>query len=407
MKDLVNIKNNIKPLIVSLICLVIIGGTYFLGYTVGHQNIVFEQGYKPTIVSTELRKPREVDFSLFWDTWEMVNQKFAGKVDNQKMVFDAINGALSSLDDPFTMFLPPEEAKRFNDDLAGNFEGIGAQIENKDGLLTVVAPLDSSPAALAGVKAKDIIFKIDDLETKDLSVDEAVSKIRGKKGTIVTLSIYREEVKDPLEIKVSRDKIIIKSVKSELKADNIAYIKMNMFGSDTKDLMISAIEELLAKKPKGLVLDLRNNPGGFLDSAVDVTSLFTNERGAIVKEEDKNGQLVELKATLPAKLVDLPMVILVNGGSASASEILAGALQDFGRAKLVGEKTFGKGSVQEIEELKGGAAVRITVAKWLTPKGRQINKVGIAPDIEVALTDEDVKNDKDPQYERAVQELNK
>jgi carboxyl-terminal processing protease len=401
------VKQNFKPLLVGLISIALVGGTYLLGYTVGHHNLVFENGINPKITNTELHKPTNIDFSLFWDAWNKVNDKFAGKIDNEKMVYDAINGALSSLDDPFTLFLPPDEAKRFNDDLSGSFDGIGAEIEKKDGLITVVAPLDESPALKAGVKAKDVILKIDDKETKDMSVDEAVNNIRGKKGSIVTLSIFREGEKEPLELKVARDTIIVKSVKWEIRDGNIGYIKMNMFGADTKDLLIQALDEMNAKKPKGLVLDLRNNPGGFLETAIDTTSLLTKERGAIVKEQDKAGNIIEEKATLATKFGDTPMVILVNGGSASASEIMAGALQDYGRAKLIGEKTFGKGSVQEIEPLKGGAAIRITIAKWLTPKDRQINKIGINPDIEVKLSDDDTKNNKDPQYDKAVEELNK
>lgn len=396
-----------RPIIKLLIVTLVVLGSYFYGYTVGHHNLVFEKNLTPKIINTELRKPRQVDFSLFWEAWAIVNQKFAGTVDNQKMVYDAINGALTSLDDPYTLFLPPDQAKRFNEDLQGSFEGIGAEIEKRDNAITVVAPLEGSPAEKAGLKAKDIVLKIDAADTKDMGLEEAIGKIRGKKDSIVKLTVFREGTDHALELTITRGTIIVKSVKTAIKEGNIGYIKLNQFGADTKDLMNQAVDEMLAKKPKALIVDVRNNPGGFLDTAVDVSSLFLKDRGAIVKEQNKDGQVTELKATLNAKLTDLPMIVLVNGGSASASEIFAGALQDYGRAKLIGEKTFGKGSVQELEDVKGGGAVRVTIAKWLTPKDRQINKLGIAPDIEVKLTDDDAKNNRDPQYDRAVQELNK
>lgn len=395
-----------KPFVVGLVSLALVTGTYLFGYSVGHQNLQFEKGYKPTITSLDLGKPNDIDFSLFWDVWERVNDKYAGKVDNQQMVYDAINGALRSLDDPYTLFLPPEEAKRFNEDLKGSFDGIGAEIERRDGNLTVVAPLESSPAEKAGIQAKDIIVKIDGMETENMSLDEAIDKIRGEKGSKVTLTVARQGAGDLIEIPINRDTIVVKSVKWEIKNDNIGYIKVSQFGEDTEVLINEAIDEMLTKKPKGLIVDVRNNPGGFLDAAVDITSLFTSERGAIVKEENKDGRIVELKATSNPKLVGTPMVILVNGGSASASEIFAGALQDFGRAKLVGEKTFGKGSVQELESVKGGGALRVTIAKWLTPKGRQINKEGINPDVEIKPSEEDIKNKKDPQLDKAIELLN-
>ncbi len=396
-----------KPLIVGLISLLLVSGAYFMGYTVGHKNLVFEKGYRPTIANSELHKPKNIDFSLFWDVWKKVNDKYAGQVDNQKMVYGAINGALQSLDDPYTLFLPPDEAKRFNEDLSGSFDGIGAEIESRSGFITVVAPLEGTPAAKAGLKAKDIITKIDGQETANMSLNEAIGKIRGPKDSTVTLVVAREGAKEPITIVIKRGTITVSSVKWQIKEGNIGYIKISQFGRDTTSLVNEAVDEMVAKKPKALIVDVRNNPGGFLDSAVDVTSLFIKDRGAVVKEKNKEGAVTELKATSPAKLTDIPMVVLVNGGSASASEIFSGALQDYGRAKLIGEKTFGKGSVQELNDTSGGGAVRITVAKWLTPKDRQINKLGINPDIEVKLTDDDTKNSKDPQYDRAVQELTK
>ncbi len=395
-----------KPLLVGLASLVLVTGTYFLGYLVGHQNLKFAQGYKPLLVSKELGKPKDIDFSLFWSAWAKVTTDFAGKIDNQKMIYGAINGAIASLGDPFSYFLPPEDAKRFNEDLQGNFEGVGAEIQQVSGLITVVAPLDGSPAEKAGLRAQDIILTIDGTETTGMSVDEAVNKIRGAKGTVVKLTVLRSGAKAPIEVAITRDTIVIKSVTWKIRDGNLGYIKINEFGDDTLNLVNQAVDEMVTKKPRALVLDLRNNPGGYLTTAVDTSSLFLKDRGVVVREEDRDGHMSEEKTTLAAKLPDIPMVVLVNGGSASASEIVAGALQDYGRAKLIGDKTFGKGSVQEVDPVgKAGAAIRITVAKWLTPKGRQINKLGITPDISVALSDDDVKDDKDPQYDRAVVEL--
>lgn len=400
-----NISKHSRLLLNVLSGLIIAGALYFVGYTVGHQNLVFEKGFKPTVANTELGKPKNVDFALFWEVWNKVRGQFAGQIKGQEMVYDAINGALSSLDDPYTLFLPPDEAKRFNDDLKGSFDGIGAEIEKRNGNLTIVSPLEDSPAQQAGLRGQDIIVKIDDTETFDLSLDSAIDKIRGKKGTQVLLTIAREGTRKPLELRVTRDTIVVKSVKWEVKDDGIGYLKLNIFGEDTVKLTQEALASLKEKKIKGLVVDVRNNPGGLLDVSVDVSSLFLNERGAIVKEEDKDGKISDLPATLEPQFADKPLVILANGGSASASEIFAGALQDYDRAKLIGEKTFGKGSVQVLEKVSGGAAVRITIAKWLTPKNRQINKLGISPDIEVLMSDEDLKEKRDPQLDKALETL--
>lgn len=391
----------------GLVALLMVAGSFLIGYGFGNKNLVLSQNYQPKIVKTEIGKPKDVDFSLFWKTWERVNEKYAGDIDNQQMLYDAISGALYSLKDPYTLFLPPDEAKRFDEDLKGSFDGIGAEIEKRDGSLTIVAPLEGSPAETAGLLAKDVILEIDGQEAIDMGLEEAIDKIRGKKGTVVKLIVYRAEATAPLEINITRDTIVVKPVKWERKANDIGYIKLNMFGEETVKLTEQAIAELTRQPLKGMIIDLRNNPGGFLESSVDIASLFLKERGAIVKEKNKKGQVSTIDATLPAVLTDIPLIVLVNGGSASASEIMAGALQDYGRAKLVGEKTFGKGSVQELERLKDGSALRVTIAKWLTPKDRQINDEGILPDIEVVPSDEQVKNKQDIQLERALAELTK
>ncbi len=396
-----------KPLMVGLVSLALVAGTYLFGYSVGHQNLAFEKGYQPKIINTNLGKPKDISFDLFWEVWSEIQSKFAGKIDTKQMVYGAINGALRSLDDPYTLYMPPDEAKRFNQDLSGHFDGIGAEIQEKDDSIVVVAPLEDSPAAKAGLRPLDIIHKIDGTDTTNMTVSSAVDKIRGMKGTVVLLTIVREGATAPLEIPVTRDTIVVKSVKWEIKDENIGYIKISQFGEDTKGLVGKALDEMLVKQPKGLIVDVRNNPGGFLDTAVDVSSLFLKERGTIVKDIDKVGHVGEYKATSNAKYTETPMIILANSGSASASEIFTGALQDYGRATFIGEKTYGKGSVQELESVSGGGAVRITIAEWLTPKGRHINKLGLKPDIEVKLSEDDYKSKRDPQLERAIKELSK
>lgn len=399
--------DSLKPLVVGLLSIALVGGAYIFGYSVGHENLTFDKGYVPKIVNTNFGKPKDVEFDLFWEVWDKVRAKYAGKIDNKKMVYDAINGALRSLDDPYTLFMPPDEAKRFNEDLSGHFDGIGAEIESRDGAITVVAPLEDSPAEKAGLRPQDVILKIDNTETTNMTVNDAVDKIRGTKGTAVKLTLYREGATGPIDVSITRDNIVVKSVKVEMKEGNIGYIKVSQFGADTKELMNKALDELLVKKPKGVIIDVRNNPGGFLDTAVDVTSLFLKERGAIVKDVDKAGKKTSYNATSTPKFTDTPLVVLANSGSASASEIFTGALQDYGRAKFIGVKTFGKGSVQQLEPVSGSGAVRITIAEWLTPKDRHINKHGLEPDIEVKMTEDDFKNKRDPQLDRAMQELNK
>ncbi|OGD57110.1 hypothetical protein A2V71_01595 [Candidatus Berkelbacteria bacterium RBG_13_40_8] len=376
---------------------------YFLGYLVGHKNLIFEQHYKPVIANKELMKPRSVDFGIFWEAWDKVMENYVGSPDPQKMVYGAVAGMVEALGDPYSAFMEPGATKTFLEDLSGEISGIGAEIDLRDGKLLIISPLADSPAEKAGLKPQDQILKINDEVTDNMTLEEAISKIRGKAGSKVTLTIMRSDWKEPQQIEITREKIQIKSVKWEMKPDNIAYIQINQFGDDTTDLMKQAVQEINAKNPRAIILDLRSNPGGYLDSAIDVGSLFIPKGSVVVKEKDKNGQINEEKTTLDPILEKYKIIVLINGGSASASEIVAGALRDAGRATLVGEKTFGKGSVQNLEELSGGATLRITTAEWLTPKGRAIDETGLAPDIEVGLSEEDIQADRDPQLDKALE----
>jgi len=378
---------------------------YFLGYLVGHENLIFEKHYKPVIANKELVKPRSVDFGIFWNAWDKVTEKYVGTIDYQQMVYGAIKGMVDSLGDPYSSFMKPNETQNFMQDLSGKVSGIGAEIDLVDNKLLIVSPIAGSPAEKAGLKPQDQILKINDESTDNMALDVAVSKIRGKAGTKVNLTINRTGFSQPQVLEITREEITIKSVNWEMKPNNIAYIKISQFGDDTVPLMQQAAKDINDKHPKAIILDLRGNPGGYLDGAVDVASLFMPS-GVVVKEKDKNGNITENKTTLDPILKDYKVIVLVNGGSASASEIVAGALQDAGKATLVGEKTFGKGSVQELENLPGGATLRITIAKWLTPKGRTIDKVGLEPDIQVGLSEDDAKANRDPQLDKALELAN-
>lgn len=395
----------LKKFLTYLSIIILIFGAYLFGNLTGRQALEFKKGYIPVIKNKELRAPSDIDFALFWDVWNKIEEKYAGpaKVDRQKMFYGAISGMVSGLGDPYTVFLDPDQSKKFLEDVKGEFDGVGLELTLKNGKLTVVSPLEDSPAKRAGIMANDVIEKIDGKEAARLSLDEAVNAIRGQKGTEVVLVITRDG--KSLEFKLKRESIKIKSVKYEMKGD-IAYLKVSQFIQETSSASQKAASEILTKKPKGIILDLRNNPGGYLDSAVDLASLFI-KNGVIVYEEEKGGKKEEIKAKGNAKLADLPLVVLVNGGSASGSEIVAGAIADHKRGILIGEKTFGKGTVQSFEELKDGSTLRITVAKWLTPNGRAIHEQGLNPDIEVKMTEEDINAGRDPQLERAFKELSK
>lgn len=400
-------KKERKRIIKIAISVLIVVGVYFFGYVTGHENLVFEKNLKPTITNRELYKPRQVDFSFFWTVWNKVTTEYVGTVDTQKMLEGAIKGMVDAVGDPYTVFMNADEAKSYAEGLSGQFSGIGAQLDQKDGQIIVVAPLAGTPAEKADLKPQDIILKIDDTSTDKMSIDEAIGKIRGPEGTKVKLSIMREGWSEPKDFTIERAKITVKSVKWEMKDGNVAYISINQFGDDTTDLMKQAAKEIADKKPKAIIIDLRSNPGGYLESAIDVSSLFVKNGSVVVKEQYKDNRIDEQKTTLDPILAGPKIFILTNGGSASAAEITAGALRDLNGSILIGEKTFGKGVVQDLEELKGGATLKVTIAQWLTPSGQTINKEGLKPDIEVGLSEDDAKANRDPQFDRALVEAGK
>jgi len=328
------------------------------------------------------------------------------KIDYNKAFDGALSGMVASAGDPYTVYFDKELAASFNEEMSGSFSGIGAEVGIKDGSLTVVAPLKGTPAEKAGIMAGDIILKINDEDTQGMSSDVAVSKIRGERGTQVRLTIYRPSDQSTKELSIVRDEIIVQSVDYK-KKDNIAIISISSFNDTTSSKFKEIASEIIADKDiKSIILDLRNNPGGYLDTAIDIASYWIRS-GVIVQERDRNNQITKHNAIGNPILENYPTVVLINQGSASASEILSGALKDYKKATLVGKKTFGKGSVQEYQELGDGTAIKITVAEWLTPNNININKNGIEPDIEVDYTEQDFEKNIDPQLNKAIEILTK
>ncbi len=354
--------------------------------------------------------PENDDFNIFWEAWRQMDDKFVDveKLDKQKRIYGAIKGMVSAAGDPYSSYMDPQEAKDFNTDMIGSFEGIGAELGMKNGMLTVIAPLEGTPAERADLRAGDIIVKIFDEVTLDMTVDDAVKRIRGEKGTVVKLTVARSETGETIEIEITRGIIELESVKYEKKEGNIGYIKVSKFLENTGEKFDKAISTAIIDEVEGLVIDVRNNPGGFLNVAVDMASTFVTKGEVVVWEEERNDDKTPFRALgKEDKLLDMPVIVLMNGGSASASEILAGALRDIRGIKLVGEKSFGKGSVQQVVELSDKSNLKVTIAKWLTPKGTSIHELGLEPDVEVKMTNEDYENKKDPQLERGLEELKK
>lgn len=363
---------------------------FYLGYWFGTSSLPLKIGVR----NTELGKPSEVDFSIFWEAWDKLKEKAIVPPETEVMVEGSIAGLLSSLGDPYTTYFNKKDNQRFQDDIQGEFSGIGVEIIMKDNMPTVIAPLSGSPAEKAGLKAGDVFVEVDGISTMEMSFDETINKIRGQENTVVKLKMLREGREEPLSFEIKRENIVVKSVEWNLENYNgkkIEVIKLKQFGDDTEALFSQAADDVIKNKPLGIVLDLRNNPGGYLETAVSIGSYFI-ESGTIVSEKGRNDNKKEYSANGNSKLKDYKVVVLTNNGSASASEIVAGALRDRKNIKLIGEKTFGKGSVQELIDLSDGSAVKITVAKWYTPNGTEINGKGLLPDIEV-IRDDDVESD--------------
>lgn len=350
------------------------------------------------------------DFSKFWEVWKRLEQSYVdpSKLDYAKMTWGSMQGLAQSLEDPYTQYLPPKENKQANEDLNGAFFGVGIELGYRDSTLAVVAPIANSPAEKAGVKAGDLILNIKDekkkvdTDTRNMTLPTAVTHIRGDKGSPVILTLLREGGAKSFEVTIVRDEIVVPTVELkfiEKSGKKIAHLELHKFGGRTDKEWLAKVSEIISARPAGLVLDLRNNPGGYLDGAVFVTSEFL-QSGVVVKQEGRSNSET-YSVDRKGNLTSIPLVVLVNKGSASASEITAGALQDSKRASIVGEQSFGKGTVQEVQDLTDGSSLHVTIAKWILPSGRWIGKEGITPDVKVEddLTTEDI----DEQLEKAVE----
>lgn len=416
-KDGKNKKAVFKKAAVIFLIIAFTAAGFFTGTYSAQKNEIIKQLAQKEVVllgkvtgkygnAPEGKLAQDIDFNLFWQVWDMLKEKYvdSGKLNDKEMFYSAVRGMVASAGDPYTVFMSPVTAQEFSDDLAGTFEGIGAEIGIKNDILIIIAPLPDMPAEKAGLLAGDKIYAINGETTAGIAVDEAVSKIRGPHGTEVTLTISRDGMEEAKDVTIKRDVIVVKSVKTEMRKDNIFVITVMNFNDDTLNLFNNAVNDIMAKNPKGVILDLRNNPGGYLDTAVEVASEWMEE-GVIVSEKFSEEKKDDYLARGRARLKNYPTVVLVNQGSASASEIVAGALQDAKKAQIVGKQTFGKGSVQTLENLQDGSSVKITVAKWLTPNGNCINETGIKPDVEIDLTEEDYNAGKDPQMDKALEML--
>ena len=385
------------------------------GYCFGKKSYTISRGKgaNVTITREQPQSKEDVSFGLFWQTWDALEAKYfdQDKLIDENLLYGAISGMVASVGDPYTVFLPPQQNKVVREDLNGSFEGVGIQIGFRDNQLAVIAPLADSPAEKAGVKAGDYIVGITDIKkeiergTSGISLHEAVQTIRGEAGSIVTLTVVREGENEPLEIDVKRASIDVPTITLKYAGENdqYAHVKLNRFGGETVDEWEDIVSEILINKDvDGIIVDLRNNPGGYLQAANDIASDFLEMGDTIVIEEDGQGNRTEYTVDRLARFKDINTVVLLNEGSASASEILAGALRDNADILLIGENSFGKGTIQEPQQINGGSGLHITIAKWLTPDGMWVNEVGLEPD---TIVEDDLETETDEQLEKAIESL--
>lgn len=403
-----------KHKIYIISALLIIGASFFCGFYFGSHN----QSEIKSSVSVENKSATSyvnANFAPFWKAWDILNEKHVSysssspMITDQSKVWGAIKGMADSFGDPYTVFLPPADAEIFESDISGNFQGVGMEIGTRGGVLTVIAPLKGTPAQKAGILSGDKIIKIDETSTAKLNSDEAVKLIRGKGGTIVKFTILRSTSNVPIEISVTRATIDIPTISAHLRSDGVFVIELYNFSAVSADLFRKSLRDFISSRSDKLVLDLRGNPGGYLEASIDMASWFLPLGEVVVRENfGKNKDEVFHRSKGYNIFNDkLKMAVLIDGGSASASEILAGALQEHGIVKLVGTNSYGKGSVQELIKITPETSLKVTIARWLTPKGKSISDGGLKPDIEVKRTEDDVKKGNDTQMKIAVEYLMK
>lgn len=359
--------------------------------------------------TVQIDPEQEVDIGLLWEVWRRLGVYYIdpGELEVNTLVFGAVRGMVDSIGDPYTVFMTPSENQQFQSELNGTLEGIGAELTMRDGAVIVVSPLKGSPAQRAGILPEDIITKVNGQDLAGMSLNDVISRVRGKRGTQVKLEIYHKGDIEPVTITITRESIHIPAVESrviETASGSVGYVSLNMFGSESIPEVVEALEAFDTDKIEGIILDLRFNGGGLLDGAVDLVSLFVAEGKVVtVEHRDQEAEVLDVKGR--PMLPDMPLVVIINQGSASASEIVAGALQDYKRATIVGEQSFGKGTVQEVVDIPGGSSLRVTTARWLTPKGLNLGKKGVTPDVIVKRTAEQYQNEIDPQLDKAVELL--
>ena len=408
---------NIRILLGLLVGGILLAGTFSGGFIVGH--LLPSSGPLPLIsnffpTAPDVRPeqqsatPDDVEtlFKPFWEAWNIVHQQYVDQpVDDLKLMQGAIRGMMDALGDAQTFYMEPQLYENESSSLQGEYEGIGAYVDTDGEYLTIVSPIEGSPADLAGLQPGDRVIAIDGEDMTGVAPEQARQKVLGPEGTKVTLTIAREGESGPFEVTIMRAKITIHSAEGEMLENGIAYIDINTFGERTTQELRATLDDLLKQNPRGIIIDLRNNPGGYLSTAVEVSSEFIDE-GVILYEQYGDGRRDEHRALGNGQATDIPIVVLINEGSASASEILAGALQDYGRARLVGMQSYGKGSVQNWVPLSNNqGAARVTIAKWLTPNERAIDHVGLTPDVVVVMTVEDFEAERDPQLDAAIETL--
>ena len=409
-------KQVFKKFLPGIVLILVIGLVFLAGFYSGQRKSslskidshVLAYSEEAKNFSKTIQAEETFDANMYFEVWDTLKRDYVdkNKIKDKDLFYGSLKGLAQAVNDPYTVFMDPKTSQEFTDDLAGTFEGIGAEVGMRNEIITIIAPLDGMPAQKAGILAGDKVYAIDGQPTMGMTVDEAVKKIRGPKDTQVTLTVLRGAGDSAQEIKITRGVIVVKSLKTEMRSDGIYVIKISSFNDDTLTLFNKAVDEIVNKKPKGVILDLRNNPGGYLETSVILASEWI-EAGPVVAEQFGENRRNEYPASGLARLKDTPTVVLINGGSASASEIVAGALRDYKKATLVGEQTFGKGSVQTLRSLSDGSSIKITIAKWLTPAGDFINEKGIAPDVKVDLTIDEINKNLDPQLNKALEILKK
>ena len=391
--------------VLSVVIAIVIGvGAFYFGYTAGTETpeSIIVKGVT-NIGDADVT----ADFDTFWQAWKFIkNEHVDGeKAEDQDLVYGSIKGLVGALKDENTVFFPPEDAEKFEEDVNGTFGGIGMEIGIRDDQLVIIAPLKNSPAERAGLKSADQILEIDNQSTANLNVSEAVKLIRGEAGTIVKLSIFRKDWASPKDFSITREIIQVPTLEAAMIGDDILHVELYSFNRNAPFLFYQSMIQVIFGGAKGVLLDLRNNPGGFLEVAVDLAGWFLDRGKVVVTEQFRSGEEIVFRASGNEALKDVPVVVLMNNGSASASEILAGALRDQRGAQLIGEKSFGKGSVQELKNFRDNSSLKLTVAKWLLPSGNVIEKNGLEPDIEVSISEKDAEAGKDPQLDKAVEVL--